>query len=75
MAGLCLDHETLVFEKAFPKPIHTLFASFADPKARARWGVPSKTAAIIDDETDFRIGGRDLSRCGARNDPRWRGHG
>ncbi|HEY6254848.1 MAG TPA: SRPBCC domain-containing protein [Xanthobacteraceae bacterium] len=64
-------HETLVFERAFACPAKVLYEAFADPVARARWGLPSPTATIIYDEADFREGGRDRSRCGAKNDPRF----
>src|SRR5581483_212301 len=33
----------------------------------------SDTAVIFYDETNFAAGGRDLFRCGARNDPKYRG--
>jgi uncharacterized protein YndB with AHSA1/START domain len=71
MTATTTTHETLVFERAFACPAETLYAAFADPVARMRWGLPSPTATLIYDETDFRVGGRDRSRCGARNDPRF----
>jgi uncharacterized protein YndB with AHSA1/START domain len=64
-------HETLVFERTFACPAEILYEAFADPGARARWGLPSPTATIIYDEADFRVGGRDRSRCGAKSDPRF----
>jgi uncharacterized protein YndB with AHSA1/START domain len=71
MTQFTLAHETLVFEKAFPCPSHVLFEQFADPVARATWGIPSPKVVLIYDEADFRVGGRDLSRCGAKADPRF----
>ena len=64
-------HETLIFERSFECSVPILWNAFADAEARARWGVPSPTAVIHYNETDFRIGGRDVSRCGSRDDPRY----
>ena len=50
-----------------------VFAAFANPVERANWGTPSESAAFIHDEADFRVGGRDVFRCGAKNDPQYRG--
>jgi hypothetical protein len=35
-------------------------------------GAPSDTAVFIYDEANFAVGGRDLARCGAKEDPRYR---
>lgn len=66
-------HATLVFEGLCNAPGETVFAAFADPVARALWGNPSETVVLIYDEADFRVGGRDVFRCGAKSDPRFRG--
>ncbi|MDP3855190.1 SRPBCC family protein [Phenylobacterium sp.] len=71
MADLTTAHETLIFERPFACSPEILYGAFADPVARARWGLPSPTATIIYDEADFRVGGRDRSRCGAKSDPRF----
>ena len=68
-----IHHATLVFERVCEAPVETVFAAFADPAARARWSTPSDTAVMIYDETEFRVGGRDVFRCGAKDDPRFRG--
>jgi uncharacterized protein YndB with AHSA1/START domain len=60
---------TLVFERTLPAPVDRVFDAFADPLRRAEWGTPSETATVIYDETDFREGGRDKFRCGAKSDP------
>jgi uncharacterized protein YndB with AHSA1/START domain len=57
-------HATLVFERAFDVPPQRVFEAFADPEARMRWGSPSADTTLVYLETDFRVGGRDLSRCG-----------
>src|ERR1700722_2422865 len=62
-------HATLVFERDIPAPVEAVYAAFADPVARADWGTPSDTAVVIYDETDFREGGQDRFRCGAKSNP------
>ncbi|UVC07399.1 SRPBCC family protein [Rhizobium sp. TH2] len=64
-------HDTIVFERCFVAPLPMLYKAFMDPVARCRWGAPSPTAVIIYDQEDFRVGGRDLSRCGSKDDPRF----
>lgn len=73
MSSQCLQHATLTFERTFAAPIDRVFAAYADPVERARWSVPSDTAAFVYDEADFRVGGRDLFRCGAKDDPQYHG--
>jgi uncharacterized protein YndB with AHSA1/START domain len=62
-------HTTLVFERRIPAPTEAVFAAFADPVKRAKWGTPSDTAVVIYDETDFREGGQDNFRCGSKSNP------
>lgn len=66
-------HATLVFERVCDAPIQTVFAAFADPEARERWGVPSNTAVLRYESAEFRVGGRDMFRCGSKTDPCFRG--
>ena len=65
-------HDTIILERSYRAPLERVFAEFADPVARARWSPPSNDVLIYD-ETDFRAGGRDIFRCGPRNDPKFRG--
>lgn len=67
------QHATLVFERFCPAPVERVFAALADPVERASWGTPSETAAFAYDETDFRVGGRDVFRCGSKSNPQYRG--
>jgi uncharacterized protein YndB with AHSA1/START domain len=62
-------HATLVFERDVPAPIETVFAAFADAKARSEWGAPSDTAVLIYDHEDFCEGGEDRFRCGSKTNP------
>jgi uncharacterized protein YndB with AHSA1/START domain len=73
MAEPATHHATIVFERMFDAPAQRVFAALSDPVARARWGAPSDTVVMIYDEADFRVGGRDIFRCGAKNDPQYRG--
>ena len=47
-------------------------SEFADPVARTRWSAPSNDALIYD-EADFRVGGKDVFRCGPKGNPKFRG--
>lgn len=71
-AGPSVEHETFVLERVFAAPPATVFAAWADPAARTRWSAPSTDQGIEYLETDFRVGGRDLSRCGPVGDLRFR---
>jgi uncharacterized protein YndB with AHSA1/START domain len=66
------QHATITLERTYRAPLQQVFSEFADPVARARWSPPSNDVLIYD-ETDFRAGGRDLFRCGPKNDPKFRG--
>ena len=67
-----LNHGTVVVERTIHVPVARAYSAFADAKERSIWAAPSDTSVFIYDETDFRIGGRDVARCGARDDPRFR---
>jgi uncharacterized protein YndB with AHSA1/START domain len=69
MASTATLHATLVFERDIPASAERVFAAFADPVARVTWGAPSDTAVVIYDAADFREGGEDRFRCGAKADP------
>lgn len=72
MADISTDHGTVVVECTLNVPVSRAYDAFADAKQRANWGAPSDSAVFTYDETDFRVGGRDLARCGAKEDPRFR---
>jgi uncharacterized protein YndB with AHSA1/START domain len=73
MADNSTHHGTVVFERTYDAPISCVYAALADPVARANWSAPSDTSIFVYDETDFRVGGRDIFRCGSSSDPRYRG--
>lgn len=66
------QHATITLEHSYPAPLERVFSEFADPVARARWSAPSDDVLIYD-EADFRIGGKDVFRCGPKGDPKFRG--
>jgi uncharacterized protein YndB with AHSA1/START domain len=66
------EHATITLEHTYQAPIARVFSQFADPVARARWSA-SSSDVLIYDQTEFREGGRDLFRCGPKNDPRFHG--
>jgi uncharacterized protein YndB with AHSA1/START domain len=66
------QHATITLEHSYAAPVERVFSEFADPVARARWSAPSGDALIYD-EADFRIGGKDVFRCGPSGNPRFRG--
>ena len=67
-----LQHATITLQHSYSAPLEQVFSEFADPVARARWSAPSKDVLIYD-EADFRIGGKDMFRCGPKEDPKFRG--
>jgi uncharacterized protein YndB with AHSA1/START domain len=72
MAATATDHGTVVVERTIHQPVSRVFAAYADAEQRAKWGAPSETAVFLYEEADFRVGGRDVARCGAKDDPRFR---
>jgi uncharacterized protein YndB with AHSA1/START domain len=66
------QHATITLEHSYAAPLERVFSEFADPVARARWSAPSN-CELIYDEADFRIGGKDVFRCGPEGDPKFRG--
>jgi uncharacterized protein YndB with AHSA1/START domain len=66
------QHATITLQHSYLAPPERVFSEFADPVARARWS-PASNDEIIYDETNFRIGGKDVFRCGPKGDPKLRG--
>ena len=60
-----VEHASFTIERTYDAPAARVFAAWEDPEARMRWGPPAPHIATIYDEADFRVGGRDVSRCGA----------
>jgi uncharacterized protein YndB with AHSA1/START domain len=67
-----LQHATITLQRSYSAPLERVFSEFADPVARSRWSAPSKDELIYD-EADFRVGGKDLFRCGPKGDLKFHG--
>lgn len=65
-------HDTIVLEQDFGAAPEQVWAAFESAESRSRWGVPSAAVMLEFIEADFRVGGRDLARCGPKADPRYR---
>lgn len=72
MTEAATHHGTVVVERTIGATVARVFAGFSDARERESWGAPSDTAAFFYEKHDFRIGGRDVARCGAKADPRFR---
>lgn len=66
---LNLDHGTVTVERTINVPVARAYAAYADAAERSSWAAPSDTSVFIYEETDFRVGGRDVARCGPKTNP------
>lgn len=66
------QHATIMLEHSYSAPVERVFSQFADPVARAGWSAPSEEVLVYD-ESDFRVGGKDVFRCGPKGNPKFRG--
>lgn len=58
-----IAHATIVMERTYNAAPSRVFSAWADVEARKRWSAPADNIRIDYEESDFREGGRDLSRC------------
>lgn len=58
-----LAHATIVMERTYNAAPARVFAAWADVEARKRWSAPAENIRIVYEESNFREGGRDVSRC------------
>ena len=65
-------HGTISAEHTINVPVARAYQAFADAKQREAWAAPSETASFLYEQADFRVGGLDVARCGAKSDPRFR---
>jgi len=65
-----IEHSTIVVERDFTSPPTRVFAAWADPEAQKVWYVPGEGWEIAESESDFRVGGRLMSRFGPKGDPK-----
>ena len=64
-------HDTLVLDRTYAAPPARVFNAWADPAARLLWDVPGEGWETTEFESDFRVGGREVSRFGPKGDPRY----
>jgi uncharacterized protein YndB with AHSA1/START domain len=65
-------HATILLERDYEATPSQVFAEFANPVVRAQWSAPSGDELIYD-ETAFKVGGRDVFRCGPKGAPKFQG--
>jgi uncharacterized protein YndB with AHSA1/START domain len=65
-------HGTVCAERTINVPVAQAYQAFADANEREAWAAPSQTASFRYEQTDFRVGGLEVARCGAKSDPRFR---
>ena len=66
-------HSTFVLERSYDAPPARVFKAFADPAAKARWfGVSEDELKTGKYQLDFRVGGRETWRGGAKEGPEYR---
>ena len=58
-----IAHATIVMERTYNAAPSRVFSAWADVEARKRWSAPADNIRIDYEDSDFREGGRDLSRC------------
>lgn len=64
---MATHHTSFTIRRTYHAPASRVFAAWSYPAARARWGVP-KGDGIEYVQSDFRVGGRDVSKCGPGGD-------
>jgi uncharacterized protein YndB with AHSA1/START domain len=63
MTARTVAHATLIMERTYKASPARVFAAWESVEARKRWSSPAENIRIEYEETDFREGGRDVSRC------------
>jgi uncharacterized protein YndB with AHSA1/START domain len=58
-----ITHATIVMERTYSASAARVFNAWSDVEARKRWSAPADNIRIEYEESDFREGGRDVSRC------------
>lgn len=65
-------HETIVLEHTYKASPARVFAAWESVEARLRWSKPYPSTGLVYDAHDFRVGGKDIVRCGPADDMRFR---
>ncbi len=64
-------HETVVIERTYKASPARVFAAWESVEARLRWSKPYPHTGLAYDAHDFRVGGKDIVRCGPADDMRF----
>ncbi|SIO05700.1 SRPBCC domain-containing protein [Vannielia litorea] len=64
-----LTFDTLTLTRSIAAPPARLFPLMTEPAYRAEWGAPTENTRLDIVEADIRPGGRELSRCGPKDNP------
>jgi uncharacterized protein YndB with AHSA1/START domain len=67
-------HETIIMERTYNASPARMFAAWESVEARLRWSVPFPEAGAVYDQTEFKVGGLDVMRCGPKDDMRFLAH-
>jgi uncharacterized protein YndB with AHSA1/START domain len=71
LAKSSVAHETVVIERTYKASPARVFAAWESVEARLRWSKPSADTGLVYDAHDFRVGGKDIVRCGPADDMRF----
>ena len=55
-------HSTFVIERSYPVTPERVFAAFADPAKKRRWAADGEGREVIDFQSDFQPGGKEIAR-------------
>ena len=69
---MTVHHETFRLEQSLCASPHRAFAAYLDTAEREIWSAPSDTAAVRIEHADVRTGGKETTRCGGKDDLRYR---
>ena len=69
MTQRSVTHATFTVERHYQVPPRRVFAAWADPAAKARWFAGPEEFGGNSYESDFRVGGREVSRGGPKGGP------
>lgn len=67
-------HDKIVMERIYNASPARVFAAWEGVEVRLRWSIPFPEAGAAYDQAEFRVGGLDIMRCGARDDMRFLAH-
>lgn len=69
---MTIHHETILLKQEFLASPDRVFRAFVDVEERQKWSAPSDTTAVFIDHSDVRTGGSEATRCGSKDDLRFR---